>query len=74
MTTAEAINFICRKLKVPNRSFGYAGMKDKRGITVQVSSSFNQLFLKFFSSGSYDYIDFRTFVTLQQFCKICEDW
>jgi len=35
MTTAEAINFICRKLKVPNRSFGYAGMKDKRGITVQ---------------------------------------
>ena len=48
MTTAEAINFICRKLKVPNRSFGYAGMKDKRGITVQVSSSFNQLFLKFF--------------------------
>ncbi|KAL1918034.1 uncharacterized protein VTP21DRAFT_3300 [Calcarisporiella thermophila] len=33
--TMEAINLICKTLKTTSRIFGYAGTKDKRGVTVQ---------------------------------------
>src|SRR3954471_11496420 len=38
LTTFEAISRIARALGVPNRSIGYAGMKDARAVTRQVLS------------------------------------
>ena len=38
LTTLEAINKIARDLQVPNRQFGYAGLKDKNAVTTQVLS------------------------------------
>src|SRR5919107_3612385 len=38
LTTFEAISRVARKLNVPTRSIGYAGMKDARAVTRQVLS------------------------------------
>src|SRR4051794_34737604 len=38
LTTFEAISRLAKALGVPNRSIGYAGMKDARAVTRQVLS------------------------------------
>ena len=38
LSTLEAINRIARELKVPARDFGYAGLKDRNAVTIQILS------------------------------------
>ena len=41
--TLEAIDLICSRIKRPNKTFNFAGTKDKRGITIQKVSGYKVL-------------------------------
>ncbi len=62
MEIIQAINFIARALNRSNKSLGYAGNKDKRGITTQLISVYNTLPEEIINASKKPFWDRRIFV------------
>ena len=62
MEIIQAINFIARALKRSSKSLGYAGNKDKRGITTQLISIYNTLPEEVINISQKSFWDNRIFV------------